>query len=132
MVDVFISYCREDRVRCRRIHEKLKALDLDVWFDTHLVPGRKFDRQIEQVLRSAKAVLVLWSAASVESDWVREEAAKGQARDVLAAIRLAPCDPPLGFGATHYEDIYNEDFPDDDAAWLKIVQRIAGLTARPA
>jgi hypothetical protein len=37
MVDVFISYKREERARCERIHEKLKALDLDVWFDVRLM-----------------------------------------------------------------------------------------------
>jgi len=47
MVDVFISYKREERARCERIHEKLKALDLDVWFDVRLTAGKSFDREIE-------------------------------------------------------------------------------------
>ena len=131
MVDVFISYKREERARCQRIYEKLRALDLDVWFDVHLTAGKSFDRELEGAVKDAKAVVVLWSPASVESEWVREEAAVGKSRDVLAAIRIAPCDPPFGFGRTHCEDIHETDFADDHPAWLKILERVGHLTGRP-
>jgi formylglycine-generating enzyme required for sulfatase activity len=132
MVDVFISYKREERARCERIHEKLKALGLDVWFDVRLTAGKSFDREIEGTVKGAKAVVVLWSPASVESEWVREEAGVGKARDVLAAIRITPCDLPFGFGMTHVEDIHEADFADDHPAWLKILDRIGELVGRPA
>lgn len=132
MVDVFISYKREERARCERIHEKLKALDLDVWFDVRLTAGKSFDREIEGAVKSAKAVVVLWSPASVESEWVREEAGVGKARNVLAAIRITPCDLPFGFGTTHVEDIHEAEFADDHPAWLKILDRIGELMGRPA
>ena len=131
MVDVFISYKREERARCERIHEKLKALDLDVWFDVRLTAGKSFDREIEAAVKGAKAVVVLWSPASVESEWVREEAGVGKARNVLAAIRIAPCDLPFGFGTTHVEDIHEAAFVDDHPAWLKILDRIGDLMGRP-
>jgi formylglycine-generating enzyme required for sulfatase activity len=130
MVDVFISYKREERERCERIHEKLKALDLDVWFDVRLTAGKSFDREIEEAVKGAKAVVVLWSPASVESEWVREEAGVGKARNVLAAIRISPCDLPFGFGTTHVEDIHEAEFADDHPAWLKILDRVGDLTGR--
>ncbi|MGH7023230.1 MAG: SUMF1/EgtB/PvdO family nonheme iron enzyme [Caulobacteraceae bacterium] len=130
MVDVFISYKHEERARCERFCEKLKALDLDVWFDVRLTAGKRFDREIEQAVKSAKAVVVLWSPASVESEWVREEAGVGKARDVLAAIRIAPCDLPFGFGTTHVVDIHEADFPDDHPAWVKILDRVGQLMGR--
>ena len=131
MVDVFISYKREERGRCERIYDKLHALGLDVWFDVRLTAGKSFDREIETAVKSAKAVVVLWSPASVESEWVREEAAVGKARDVLAAIRIAPCDLPFGFGTTHVEDIHEADFAEDHPGWLKILDRVGSLTGRP-
>ena len=131
MVDVFISYKREERARCERIHEKLKALGLDVWFDVRLTAGKSFDREIETAVKGAKAVVVLWSPASVESEWVREEAGVGKARGVLAAIRIATCDLPFGFGTTHVEDIHEAEFADDHPAWLKILDRIGELMGRP-
>ncbi|HXQ13915.1 MAG TPA: SUMF1/EgtB/PvdO family nonheme iron enzyme [Caulobacteraceae bacterium] len=132
MVDVFISYKREERARCEHIHEKLKALDLDVWFDVRLTAGKSFDREIEEAVKGAKAVVVLWSPASAESEWVREEAGVGKARNVLAAIRIAPCDLPFGFGTTHVEDIHEAEFADDHPAWLKILDRLGDLMGRPA
>jgi len=131
MVDVFISYKREERQRCERIYAKLKALDLDVWFDERLTSGKSFDREIEAAVRAAKAVMVLWSPASVESEWVREEASVGKTRGALAAIRISRCDLPFGFGSTHCEDIYEADFVEDHPAWLRILERIGALTRRP-
>lgn len=131
MVDVFISYKREERARCERIANKLKALDLDVWFDARLPSGKSFDREIETTIKAAKAVLVLWSPASVESDWVRIEAGIGKARGVLVAAQLAPCELPIAFRTTHYETLYEEGFADDHPGWIKVLERIGELTGRP-
>lgn len=131
MVDVFISYKREERGRCERIAKKLKALDLDVWFDARLPSGKSFDREIESTIKKAKAVLVLWSPASVESEWVRNEAGIGKERGVLAAAQLAPCELPIAFRATHYETLHEEAFADDHPGWIKVLERIGGLTGRP-
>jgi hypothetical protein len=131
MVDVFISYKREERGRCERIAKKLKALDLDVWFDARLPSGKSFDREIEGAIKKAKAVLVLWSPASVESEWVRNEAGIGKERGVLAAAQLAPCELPIAFRATHYEALHDEAFADDHLGWIKVLERIGELTGRP-
>lgn len=131
MVDVFISYKREERARCERIADKLKALNLDVWFDARLPSGKSFDREIESTIKAAKAVLVLWSPASVESEWVRNEAGIGKARGVLAAAQLASCELPIAFYATHYETLYDEAFADDHPGWIKVLERIGTLTDRP-
>lgn len=131
MVDVFISYKREERSRCERIANKLKALDLDVWFDARLPSGKSFDREIEASIKKARAVLVLWSPASVESEWVRNEAGIGKERGVLAAAQLAPCDLPIAFRSTHYETVFDESFADDHPGWIKVLERIGELTGRP-
>lgn len=131
MVDVFISYKREERARCERIAKKLKALDLDVWFDARLPSGKSFDREIETTIKKAKAVLVLWSPASVESEWVRNEAGIGKDRGVLVAAQLSPCELPIAFRSTHYETLFEEGFADDHPGWIKVLERIGELTARP-
>lgn len=131
MVDVFISYKREERARCERIVSKLRALALDVWFDAQLEPGRSFDREIEATVNNAKVVLVLWSPASVDSQWVRNEATVGQKRGVLAAAQVAPCNLPINFTNTHFEELEDDNFPDDHPGWLKLLTRIGTLTGRP-
>ncbi len=131
MVDVFISYKREERDRCERIYRKLTALGLEVWFDAQLTSGERFRREITTAVNAAKAVLVLWSPASIESDWVLDEAGVGQRRKVLVAAQIAACDIPIGFGQTHYEKLHNAAFDDHDTEWLKILERIGALTGRP-
>jgi hypothetical protein len=57
VVDVFISYKREERARCQRVRDKLRALELDVWFDADLSPDKTFREQIEEAVGAARAVL---------------------------------------------------------------------------
>lgn len=130
--DVFISYKREERARCERIAAKLRALGLDVWFDAKLEAGKNFDREIEAAVAKSKAVLVLWSDSSVNSQWVRNEAGFGMKNDKLVAARLAPCEQPLAFSAVHYEDLFDPDFQDDHPGWLRLLERISTLVARPS
>lgn len=42
--------------------------------DPEIVPGQEFDRQSARELEAAKAVIVVWTPASVDSRWVRGEA----------------------------------------------------------
>lgn len=132
MVDVFISYARDDRPKCERIAAKLRALELDVWFDAKLEAGKSFDREIEETIAKAKAVLVLWSPLSVKSEWVRNEARVGKNKDKLVAARLADCDLPVEFSSIHFEDLSDPNFQDDHDGWLRLLERFARLTGRPS
>lgn len=132
MTDVFISYKRQEKARCERIADKLKALELDVWFDARLESGKSFDREIEHHVNAAKAVLVLWSPASAESEWVRNEATIGKERNVLVAAQIEPGKLPINFTNTHFETLHEADFADDHPGWLKLLERIGALTGRPS
>ena len=74
MPDIFLSYAHDDVVTARRFAEGLAREGFSVWWDVSLRSGDAFDATIEAALRSAKAVVVLWSATSVHSRWVRAEA----------------------------------------------------------
>ena len=68
-----------------------------VWWDRHIKGGAQFSREIEEALNRAEAVVVLWSAHSVDSAWVRDEAAAGRDTRRLVPARLDQVEPPLGF-----------------------------------
>ncbi|MEJ0060834.1 MAG: toll/interleukin-1 receptor domain-containing protein [Terricaulis sp.] len=131
MTDVFISYTRDERARCVLIADRLKALGLDVWFDANLTSGTSFDREIEDRVRAAKAVVVLWSPKAVQSNWVRSEATIGQQRDVLVSVEIVPCTLPIAFTNTHTEYLHSPKFGPDDPVWTNILARIAQLTRHP-
>lgn len=128
VADIFISYKREERDRCLAIYERLTVLKFNVWFDARLESGTRFRAEIDRELRAAKAVLVLWSPLSCQSDWVTEEADFGRANGNLISVRIAECKPPMGFGQAHHVDMF-EGSPDD-AAWLNILASLGRLTGR--
>jgi hypothetical protein len=97
MADIFLSYAREDRAAAERIAQALAGRGYNVWWDRDIPAGPSYTQVIEQALVSAKCVLVLWSAVSVASSWVQDEAREGQERGVLVAARLENVKPPLGF-----------------------------------
>ncbi len=131
MTDVFISYKREERGRCVAIYNALVDLKLSVWFDAHIEPGTDFDREIEREVRSASAVLVLWSALAADSDWIRAEARTGRQNERLVAARLDDCLPPLEFASVQAVDLFDtRDFQSSEG-WRQIVARIGRLVGRP-
>ena len=97
MIDVFISYASQDRAVAEQIAARLEQEGYSVWWDQHIHTGKTYDREIEQALESARAVLVLWSAHAIDSEWVRSEATEGLEGDRLIPIRIEEVKPPLAF-----------------------------------
>ncbi len=94
---VFLSYSRSDEAKARQLANALEATGYQVWWDALIEGGAAYSLSIESALKAADAVLVLWSAKSVESDWVRDEAAQGRERHRLVPLSLDGTQPPLGF-----------------------------------
>lgn len=88
MADLFISYSRQDRQGAERIARRLEAEGWSVWWDQDLVAGEAWNESIGAELKAARAVVVLWSAASWTSRWVQAEAHHALERNILAAARL--------------------------------------------
>ncbi len=94
---IFLSYATEDRPRTRLLVEALEAQGWSVWWDRTIPPGRSFDEVIEEALDNAGCVVVLWSQASVGSDWVKTEAAEAQRRRILVPALLEEVKIPFEF-----------------------------------
>src|SRR5438270_1792125 len=98
MAKLFLSYSRKDEARARRFTTWLERESHDVWRDEQDIGGgASFSSEIEQALKQCDAVLVLWSAASVQSAWVRDEAGYGRDAGKLIPFSLDGTEPPLGF-----------------------------------
>lgn len=98
MAKLFLSYSRKDAVRARRFSDWLEREGHDVWRDDDDISGgASFSFEIEKALTECDAVIVLWSAASVQSAWVRDEAGFGRDRGKLIPFSLDGTEPPLGF-----------------------------------
>ena len=97
MASVFLSYDREDATKARSIALALEKAGHQVWWDRHIKGGAQYSKEIEAALKAAQAVVVLWSKESIDSAWVRDEAAAGRDSGRLVPIKLDQAEPPLGF-----------------------------------
>ena len=111
MADIFLSYAREDQEHARRIAEALKAEGWSVFWDQSIPPGQQFDEYIERRLKDCRVVVVLWSANSVTSRWVRREARHATKREPPALIPAMISDAAIPF---EFDDIQAADL----TAWL--------------
>ena len=74
---IFLSYAHGDQARAQRLAAALQRCGYTVWWDALIEGGTRYAKTIDEALEKADAVLVLWSKTSIESDWVRDEAAQG-------------------------------------------------------
>src|SRR4051812_46808608 len=105
MPDVFLSYNREDQAAASQFAEALEADGLSVWWDAALRSGEAYDEVTEEALRTAKAVVVLWSKRSVVSRWVRAEATLADRNHTLVPVMIEPCERPIMFELTQTADL---------------------------
>jgi tetratricopeptide (TPR) repeat protein len=97
MASVFLSYHRGDLDRAGSIALSLERAGHSVWWDRDIKGGAQYSNEIDKALKAADAVVVLWSERSIESAWVRDEAAAGRDSGRLVPVRLDQAEPPLGF-----------------------------------
>jgi tetratricopeptide (TPR) repeat protein len=97
MAGVFLSYDRDDSAVAKVIATALEKAGHEVWWDLHVRGGAQFSKVIEEALKAADTVVVLWSANSIESAWVRDEAAAGRDSGRLIPATIDGTQAPLGF-----------------------------------
>jgi TolB-like protein/Tfp pilus assembly protein PilF len=132
--DIFLSYTREDQATAQRFAEAFEAQGFKVWWDVTLRSGEAYDQVTEEALRTAKAVVVLWSKKSVVSRWVRAEATLADRNRTLVPATIEPCQRPIMFELTQTADLCRWTGDAKDPAWrgfLADVRRFVGAGAEP-
>ena len=105
MSDIFVSYARPNEDQARQAAEALRAAGYDVWRDDELPAHRAYGDVIEERIKSAKAVLVLWSNDAVKSQWVRAEADAAREMGTLVQVSLDGVLPPMPFNQIQCADL---------------------------
>jgi hypothetical protein len=131
-VDVFLSYSSADREAARRFADRLGQEGLTVWWDAALRAGETFDEVIENALKAAKSVIVLWSPRSVTSRWVRAEATLADRRNKLVPVIIEQCDRPIIFELTHTTDLSKWDGSTSDPSWRTMIKDLGRLVDLPS
>lgn len=131
MADVFISYKREEREKAKALAEAIVRRGYSVWWDVDLLPGDRFAKEIDAVIAKAKAAVVLWSKAAIESDWVIAEATEAKKRKILVPALIEAVDPPLYFRADHAVDLSNWNGDPDSALLDPIIAAVEKRAGAP-
>jgi DNA/RNA endonuclease G (NUC1) len=105
MADIFLSYTHIDRARARPIVELLESEGWTVWWDRGIEPGMAWQPELEVELANCRAIVVLWSKTSVESQWVRHEAQAGLAKGALVPLLLDANQFPADFAHVQATDL---------------------------
>lgn len=131
----FISYSSKDEEFAKRLHSRLRDDRVRVWFAPEdLKIGDKFRVAIDEAIRAYDKLMVVLSAASVQSDWVEKEVEaamekeRKEKRTVLFPLRLddAVMDVSAGWAADIRRTRYIGDFTrwKDHDAFEKAYKRL--------
>ena len=83
MSDIFLSYAREDQEPAKRLTNLLQQLGWTVFWDLTIRTGKPWHQVLDDELNQARCVIVMWSMASIQSKFVRDEAQEGMDREIL-------------------------------------------------
>ncbi len=131
MSDIFLSYSSQDRSRVETLAHALEAQGFSVWWDHDIPPGTTWDKVIEAALEEAKCVVVVWTKASVESDWVRNEAGEGRKRQNLIPVLFEPVEIPLAFRRVQTLSLTDWEGTVPHDGFARLVQGIARMLGQP-
>jgi adenylate cyclase len=131
MSDIFVSYARSDEAQAERVTAALREAGYEVWRDDELPAHRAYADVIEERLRSAAAVVVLWSAEASRSQWVRAEADTARSAGTLVQATLDGSMPPLPFNQIQCADLSRWTGSLDDRGWHKLVATVRLLAGVP-
>jgi hypothetical protein len=151
----FISYSTKDEAFARRLHERMRANHLRVWFTPEDIQGgKKIHEQLEGAIQLYDKLLLVLSDHSIESPWVETEIYNArqtelrQQRRKLFPIRLTDMDTLNAwrcFDADTGKDLAREvreyhipdfsNWKDNDAfelAFARLLRDLRATEARPA
>ncbi len=131
MSDIFLSYKSEERARAKKFEEALGQQGYSVWWDQELPPGKEWGEFLEDNLKAAKCVIVLWSKESVKSNNVKEEAREGLRRHVLIPVLIDDVMPPYGFKEIQAAKLIGWDGTRQNPQFEILLTSVAEILGRP-
>lgn len=87
--DVFVSYAAEDAVWAMDFVERLRAHGIRVTHDV-VLPGDRIAETVERAIADSRHGVLVFSRATMNDDWIREEYAVLLGRSIGAGPRFIP------------------------------------------
>ncbi len=135
MADVFISYARKELASARQIKALLEAAGLSVYLDVdRLDAGTQFPDALDREVKSAGAVLGLWTPWALSRRWIKIECRIGLDRGKLVPALMQPIEPhdiPASFYDIQTVDLTAFKGDPGDEAWRTLMRSLARVLSRP-
>ena len=122
-----MSYARMDEAIAARIARELGKAGISVWYDRELPAHRPYSDVIATELEAAPAVLVLWSSASTQSQWVRSEANRARELGKLVQARTNGGRLPMPFDQIQCANLTNWRGGSAHPGWAQVRKSIDAL-----
>jgi hypothetical protein len=132
MTDIFLSYTERDRETARRIAEVLGSAGWSVWWDRRIPAGETWRSVLDHALEDMRCMVVLWSAKSIESEWVYEEASEGRRQGKLVPVMIENVRPPAGFREIQAADLTGWDGSPNFDGLRMLLSDLQNLLGKPA
>ena len=116
---IFLSYSLQDIETARHVVRAIEARGWPISWERYDDPDAIATLALREALTASDCIVVLWSAHSVDSEPIREEASSGRSRGILVQAALDNASVPMPF-------LLDEPTPLTDA-WsvTTLVQQIA-------
>lgn len=124
VVDAFLSYSRIDEDSAREIAARLHSEGIVAWWDKKLLAGDKFSDVIHSLLKRSRSVVILWSAESRTSTWVKHEASIGRYEQKAVPVTLDGENPPPPHDEIHSANLINWNGSASDAELSVLVDAV--------
>ncbi len=124
---VFISYKREEVELADRIRNALVAAGFSVWWDADIQCGQAWNEVLDDAVKQAGCVVVLWSKKAMESRWVMHEASRAMDREVYAPVRIELCPIESPYDRLQATDIVEWDGSTRHPGVDDLLQRVNSL-----
>lgn len=128
MTDVFISYKKEERSHAKALAQALEQRALKTWWDVNLeTSAEPFYKQIWRELERSKAIIVLWSPASLNSPWVTSEAQYAIETGKLICVKIAEVQLLPPFNGPQFADLRDWTGQLNHSDFIRITSQIERL-----
>ena len=131
MSDIFLSYSRSNRDTVRRLAHALERRGWSLFWDYDIRTAEDFEKRIKSEAESASCIVVVWSQASVESEWVAREASIGLNRKVLLPALIEKATLPGRFAKLNAADLTNWSSDTPHEGFQTLLEDIARVIGRP-
>lgn len=116
----FISYSTTDQPFAERLHADLQNKGVRCWFAPHDIQGgKKVHEQIDEAIRVYDRLLLILSASSMCSRWVKVEIANARQKELASGKKVLFPVALVPFDAVRPWEQFNADIGEDTAREIR-------------